>query len=183
MMIVFSSVFIHEIFHLICGKFLGMKLKFSGAGMFGMKIDYEDGGNISDRLTVYFGGITGNIFIASLAGIYSFRTGADTGMFMKYNLLMAFLNLIPVYPLDGGRIMECVLSVFFGRLKAVKTVGLCGILTGCVMFVFGIYLYLFYTDNILLPVLGIFIIYNSDREVKTVNTAYVRKLLGDIEYP
>lgn len=34
------------------------------------------------------------------------------------NLLIFLLNLIPIFPLDGGNLLKSLLSIFFGRAKA-----------------------------------------------------------------
>ena len=41
-------------------------------------------------------------------------------MIIYSNLLIFFFNLLPVYPLDGGRILECILHIVFGKRKAEK---------------------------------------------------------------
>ena len=34
------------------------------------------------------------------------------------NILIAIFNLMPIYPLDGGRIIKCLMDLFVGRKKA-----------------------------------------------------------------
>ena len=34
------------------------------------------------------------------------------------NLLLIFFNLLPIYPLDGGRILKGILHILFGKMKA-----------------------------------------------------------------
>lgn len=36
------------------------------------------------------------------------------------NLLIAMFNLIPIYPMDGGRVVKEILSIIFGKKKAYK---------------------------------------------------------------
>ena len=176
----FSAVFIHELSHLICAGFLGKKAVFSGVGLFGFRIDMYSSASVSERFLIYSGGIAGNLFLASLALLWKVKWGIPVGLFAEYNILMAIVNLMPAYPLDGGRILEVVLTYFFGRLASVKAVAVTGILIGSAMFVFGLNLFMFYTDNLILPVMGIFLIYSSDKELTSVRTEYVRNLLSGI---
>ncbi|MBR6800216.1 MAG: site-2 protease family protein [Eubacteriaceae bacterium] len=176
----FSAMFVHEIFHLICGRFLGMPVKLSGVGLFGIKLQFTQTTTITDRLLVFSGGIAGNIFMASLWLVAAYHTGKDMSLFIAYNIILAVINLIPAFPLDGGRILQCALEYFFGKIRSVRIVSMLGTLIGAGMFVWGIILYLFYTDNIILPVMGIFLIYNSEREMRMCRMAYVKDILGTI---
>lgn len=36
------------------------------------------------------------------------------------NILIAIFNLLPIYPLDGGRILKGVLHIFFGNINSKK---------------------------------------------------------------
>lgn len=72
-----------------------------------------------DMIKVAAAGPLSNILLATLAGL-TFRLGATTelmnvpmAMFLilavKINLVLAFFNLMPIYPLDGSRVMEGIL--------------------------------------------------------------------------
>lgn len=36
------------------------------------------------------------------------------------NVLIAIFNILPIYPLDGGRIVNCFLNIIFGNMNAKK---------------------------------------------------------------
>jgi len=57
------------------------------------------------------------------------------------NLLLALFNLFPGYPLDGGRVLRAILWRSSGSMQdATRKAGICGILIGGVLIVFGIYI-------------------------------------------
>ncbi len=43
------------------------------------------------------------------------------GLMVVYsNLLLMVFNLLPIYPLDGGRIIKGILHIYLGKIKAEK---------------------------------------------------------------
>jgi Zn-dependent protease len=46
------------------------------------------------------------------------------------NFLLLFLNLLPVYPLDGGQILQALLWFVIGRVKSLIVVSVIGLVTG-----------------------------------------------------
>jgi len=57
------------------------------------------------------------------------------------NLLLAVFNLFPGYPLDGGRVLRALLWHKSGSIKeATRMAGICGILIGGTLILFGVYI-------------------------------------------
>jgi Zn-dependent protease/CBS domain-containing protein len=56
------------------------------------------------------------------------------------NLLLAVFNLFPGYPLDGGRVLRAILWHRSGSItNATRMAGICGVLIGAVLILFGVY--------------------------------------------
>jgi len=116
-----SAMIVHELFHFICAKCVGMKVVLRGMSLFGPDIRMEDEKNLYKRLIVCSGGVVGNLMCAAISILYSsVNRSVDTYYFTCCNLLIAAINLIPSFPLDGGRILYCVFESIFGRTKAVR---------------------------------------------------------------
>jgi len=57
------------------------------------------------------------------------------------NLLLAVFNLFPGYPLDGGRVLRALLWHKSGSIReATRMAGICGILIGGTLILFGVYI-------------------------------------------
>lgn len=82
--------------------------------------------------------------------------------FLGFNLLLGCLNLIPAFPLDGGRVLRGSCSIFWGRRVATRFAARVGFWIA-VIFCFAP----FFLDGShwwLLPFIGFFIIYSGFKE-------------------
>ena len=83
------------------------------------------------------------------------------------NLLLGLFNLIPAFPMDGGRIFRAVLSMYFPRAKATEIAATVGSVLAFLLIIIGI----FY--NFFLIIIGIFIIFSASTEASIVNVMEV----------
>nr|MBI1231748.1 CBS domain-containing protein [Cytophagales bacterium] len=75
------------------------------------------------------------------------------------NLFLALFNLLPAFPMDGGRVLRALLSLRMPRVKATQIAGGLGQFMGIAFVFFG----LFY--NPILVLIGIFIFLGAQAEV------------------
>ena len=116
---------IHELAHLICGVCLGLKPDTLKIMPFGFCIEFK--ANICDynqkvlksniltikKLFIALAGPVINWVIAVLGIVFKLDINI-----IYANILIAIFNLLPIYPLDGGRILKNMLKIFKGNRKA-----------------------------------------------------------------
>ena len=152
MIMIFAMI--HELGHLLAGILLGMKVEKIQVKPFGFSISFKlkpgdynkkiKKGNILElkKIIVALAGPITNILIIMIT--VNLNLGIFEEIMVIYtNILIALFNIIPIYPLDGGRILKGLLHFKFGKQKASKYIN-------CISF---------YTVIFLTAVAGISILY------------------------
>lgn len=85
-------------------------------------------------------------------------------MLLIINVGLAIFNLIPAFPMDGGRVFRALLSSKLGRRKATRIATLLGQVLAVGMVVFGIW----DTEQISFVLIGVFIFIAAARENRFV---------------
>ena len=118
---------IHELGHLLAGILMGMKQEKIELMPFGVSISFKikveeynkkiKKGNmleIKKILVALAGPLTNFIIIIIASNINLFKA-----LIIIYtNFLIMIFNLLPIYPLDGGRILKGILHINFGIQKS-----------------------------------------------------------------
>jgi len=107
-------------------------------------------------------------FLIAIAGpfatlIFAFFYHHDT--YFKVNILILLFNLIPIYPLDGGRILKVILIFIFKNKWGNRIHEYCNKLILFLFIIFAIYLLIKY-KNISFLVISLYVLKISREEMK-----------------
>ena len=116
---------LHELAHLVTGVIIGLKPETLKIMPLGFCIEFKT--NIEDynkkilksnmlsvkKIIIAFAGPFVNLIIAILGIVYKIDSNI-----IYANLLIFLFNMLPIYPLDGGRILKNILKMFFSNRKA-----------------------------------------------------------------
>ena len=117
----FLICFIHEIGHLIMAKIYHCDIEQISLNIFGFSIELKNVEylKLHQQLLVYIAGPL-TVFISAVILVLASRFNIiNEYQFYKYmdnNIAMCLFNLIPLYPLDGGRILDA----FYRKCYPVK---------------------------------------------------------------
>ena len=113
--------FIHELGHLLAGIFLKLKPKELSIMPFGISITFETYGYKKlieiKKIIIAIAGPLTNILIAIIAAYLNIDTNLKE-IVIYSNMLIATFNLMPLYPLDGGRILKGIIRLKKSVIKA-----------------------------------------------------------------
>lgn len=174
--LLFICVLLHELGHSYVTQKLGYKINSITLFIFGGISNSEEiPRNPKQEMKIAIAGpavsiLLGIIFYISFLIIEQIQGSLitniiyiTTGSLAFYNFVLAGFNLIPAFPIDGGRVLRATFALKMDYKKATKTAATIGKGVAVAMAVFGI----FY--NIWLVLIAIFIFFGASQEERTLS--------------
>lgn len=167
--ILMAYAVIHELGHLLCGIVLKLKPESFNITPFGLQISFKadiDLYNIKVKkgtklcikrmLLALAGPATNFIIVLVLVALNNAGIVANSILFgetaIYANILIGIFNLIPIYPLDGGRILKEIINIRSGIKKSYYYINkISNITMICLMFISSILL--LYIHNIAIVII------------------------------
>ncbi len=119
-LIVFISIVLHELGHILAAVIMNFKVYSLNILPIGLcaQIDFVPGSFLK-RIFVYTAGpLTNLIIVILLMSSLQINTQSYSGFLISINVYLAFFNLLPTLPLDGGRIVNEIIAGKVGFFKA-----------------------------------------------------------------
>ena len=119
--VILSFAIIHELSHMIVGILLKLKTKQLTIMPFGISVTFEDYGYNKTlemkKILIALAGPIVNIIIAIICFLTNIQVDIKE-IIIYSNIAIALFNLIPIYPLDGGRILKGLLRLKLNKEKS-----------------------------------------------------------------
>ena len=156
------SLLLHELAHILLVKVFGGKVSGFRLGLPGATLWVRGVYRFKprERYAVYLAGPGVNAIIALAAwksAQFLYEPPEILQYVFLYNIVLCVFNLLPVFPLDGGRVLQIFLGNRMGVLRANRYIIKAGLCTGSVLMVLGLVQAVLYPWNITLLCAGVYI--------------------------
>jgi Zn-dependent protease len=169
--LVFVTVVLHELSHSYIAKRYGIKIERIVLLPIGGVSEMEEiPKDPAQELRIALAGPVANLMIAMISFVILiiFGTSLSTVLvgalyyFIIVNLLLGLFNLLPAFPMDGGRILRAYLAGKMSFIKATKLAATIGKQFAIIMAVIGVFF------NFLLILVAIFVYFGAEGEYRSV---------------
>lgn len=169
------SIIFHEMAHLSVGMLVGLKPKIFSINPLGVSVEFYlyKQRKSWKKIVTYLAGPLMNVFLA----ILFFKIPLEENLQMKIvytNIILAIFNLVPIMPLDGGRILKEMLTQKIGNKDATIFMNyLTQVILIAITLLYSIMILKLQNFAIFLLVLYLWYLkYIEDKKVKTMLKAY-----------
>lgn len=117
--LLFGSVLAHEFGHALVAQRFRIRVRQITLNIFGGVTQFERAG-LSPRVDFYvsLGGPVASLLLSGLSAVLAALTGSTMLVLVSgANLALGLFNMVPAFPLDGGRVLRAFLEVRLGALR------------------------------------------------------------------
>ena len=180
-----SVVLIHELCHVFCALALKVKVKSIVLMPFGMTARMPP--NLirqpKKEILIALAGPCANAFMLFVTHTLSRENLMTGNLFLFYiaNVSVLLLNLIPIPPLDGGRVVRAILFHWFGIARGAKYIRFLSFACFFLLFMLGTVAAVVSRGNVSLLVICAFLVYNLTEERRNSEILVMRNFIYEKE--
>ena len=183
----FLLVFLHEWGHTFVAYLFGYHIEYIEIFPFGgvAKITESIGVDPWQEIIIAAAGPFTSFMLALIGYQLSFFLSAENDLiafFIMANLVIGFFNLLPIIPLDGGRILRAYLAYFVGFKRATKISLWVSKILCLIVAAFGFYVMKYNPFNIIIPCIALFIYLGAQKEYNMAAFVFMKDITEKKQY-
>lgn len=163
-----AALLLHEWGHALTARGLGARVEGMELYPFGACVQVEEGGSSREELLIAIAGpLCGTVAAGVTLLCMEFFTGAAWILtpFFRYNLGLSLINLLPGYPLDGGRSLVCLLRRKLSSTEAVRVTAWVGMGLGMSLVALSVWGIFRQRGNVTILLFAFFLFVAAGREL------------------
>ncbi|MNM94653.1 Stage IV sporulation protein FB [compost metagenome] len=180
----FGIVFVHELGHVAAARWFGIPVVSVTMLPFGGNAVMEDNGNITagKEIVIALAGPFQNLVLIGITLLLhqtEVWEGAFPVYFIECNMLIALFNLLPILPLDGGKISQAVCSLSLSYHSTILWCTRVSVLFSGLVIIYAVGPWLMggaLQLNLLL--IGSFLLYSNMTDYRNVHYRFLRFLMN-----
>ncbi|HQA07280.1 MAG TPA: site-2 protease family protein [Syntrophomonadaceae bacterium] len=180
-LLVLAAVLLHELAHLVAARGLRVAVQEVELLPFGGQAKIEDFTGLEPEKETIIA-LTGPACSLTIAAVFYFLTPylslAKAEFFITINLLLGLFNLLPVLPLDGGRVLRAQLSRWQGYKKATARMARLGQIAGVALVLWGVYETFSSLTGLNIILAGAILFWSARREGQLLAYSFMRYLVN-----
>lgn len=169
--IFFLCIILHELGHLFFVLIFNQKPNYLSINIFGGELNCNLKGLSSlQMLVINIGGIIVNIIILFFSGFFP---PYYKNLIYNYNLLLILFNILPIYPLDGYRIVEIFLNIVKSPYWQFSIISFLSLFSIACVLVYGVYM-----KSFGLILIALFLLSKNIVRIKNRDKIIMKKIVG-----
>ncbi|WP_068674488.1 site-2 protease family protein [Oceanobacillus sp. Castelsardo] len=181
--IILSIVFIHELGHFFMARHFKWRIRGMMLWVFGGVLDTDEHGNrsIKEEALVTVAGPFQHVIIHLFLFFLAFISPIPENIIniaIHYNSIILLFNLIPIWPLDGGKLLMLILSKYLPYKKAYQITIISSIIVSFIFLILQLGLFSFTLSTVMIM---LFLIMENWKDWKQRYYVFIRFLLNRYE--
>lgn len=117
--LILSSLIIHEVGHILAAFICKVKVERCVIMPYGGEIELKGGNSIAPKKQLIIA-LGGPIATLCCIAVIPFLDPLLAEPLLKIQMILLGVNIIPIWPLDGGRIIMALIHIFYPRIRMVE---------------------------------------------------------------
>lgn len=177
----FLMIAFHECAHVACASLFGCKVESISFLPVGLNTRVETGElDRVKRIIINFCGPVLNLVLFIMSGLFIRYVNDSVPMLhiiKTANIYLAIFNMLPVWPLDGSRILQDLLMVKTGLLSAARLIRALSFVMAFILIIAGALPSIYTSWNFSLIAVGIYILWSAKMEKTETSYANIRNVM------